>query len=521
MNISKENRFFYKAIQLIAIAFLTKGLGFVREMILANYYGTSYVSDVFVAVQNIPSVIFTVFGTAVTTGFIPLYTEMSVRKGKKNADIFANNIFNIFLLFSIVMCIVGILFSKQLVLIFAGGFTGKTFELCNYFAKLIMPTSVAIVLGYVYNAYLQISGMFNQNSLMNVPYNIVQMIFIVLGFHLDNDYVLAIGLLLASYSQLIYLRILMKKNTEFIHSWYFDFRQPQIKQMLILVGPVFISTGVNQLNSIVDKAMASRLVEGSISALNYSNEVANIVVQVIILSMTTILYPKMTELFARNNESERNSFVQNYIGVVALVVLPLSVLIFFFSEEIIQILFGRGAFQKETVLFVSKALKVYAIGIVGASFRDVFNKIFYSMQNTVIPMWNGVICVVINIGMNFFLIAKWGYLGLAFATTFSTIICTSIMFIQLLTKTNGINVKGILIEVLKIAVATIGLYVALHVFTEMLPIESSILRCVIHGCGGGIVYFIVLGVVKEERVKKVVDFGLEGWRNIKSGTKLK
>lgn len=57
-------------------------MGFVREMVLANYYGTSYVSDVFVAVQNIPAIIFTLFGTAVTTGFIPLYSELSVKKGK-------------------------------------------------------------------------------------------------------------------------------------------------------------------------------------------------------------------------------------------------------------------------------------------------------------------------------------------------------------------------------------------------------------------------------------------------------
>ena len=69
-----------KVVELILAAFIAKGLGFVREMVLANYYGTSYVSDVFVAVQNIPAIIFTVFGTAVTTGFIPLYTEIKSEK---------------------------------------------------------------------------------------------------------------------------------------------------------------------------------------------------------------------------------------------------------------------------------------------------------------------------------------------------------------------------------------------------------------------------------------------------------
>ena len=90
-----------KVVELILAAFIAKGLGFVREMVLANYYGTSYVSDVFVAVQNIPAIIFTVFGTAVTTGFIPLYTEIKVKKNKELADRFANNVFNIFCLLSV------------------------------------------------------------------------------------------------------------------------------------------------------------------------------------------------------------------------------------------------------------------------------------------------------------------------------------------------------------------------------------------------------------------------------------
>ena len=131
--------------------------------------------------------------------------------------------------------------------------------------------------------------------------------------------------------------------------------------------------------------MASGLVEGSVSALNYSSEVANMVTQVVILSLTTILYPKMTELFARNNKAEKNSFTLTYINVVSLLVLPLAALIFAFSKEIVQILFGRGAFNENTVVFVSRALKIYALGIVGASFRDVLNKVFYSMKDTKTP----------------------------------------------------------------------------------------------------------------------------------------
>ena len=494
----EKNKVLKKTIQLIIVAFLAKGLGFIREMVLANYYGTSYVSDVFVAVQNIPAVIFTVFGTAVTTGFIPLYTEIHTKKGQAEADKFANNVFYIFLILSIILSCLGIIFSKQLVYIFAGGFSGETYELCNNFTKIVIPTSIPIILVYVYNAYLQINGFFNQNSLMNVPYNIMLIISIVLGFYTGNNYILAIGLLMASFSQFLYLQVLIKRKTKFKHIKYLKLNDKIIWNMLVLVGPMFISTGINQINVIVDRSLASRLVEGSVSALNYSNEIVSIVTQVIILSLTTILYPTMTKLFSIGNKDEEGKFVEKYIIIVALLVFPLSALIFIFSKEIVAILFGRGAFSKETVIFVSNALKIYSIGIIGASFRDVMNKIFYSMKNTITPMVNGIISVCVNIFLNFILIEKFKYLGLAFSTSFSSIICTILMSIQLLKKMKSINIKKIIFEFIKIMISTIIMVVFFLGFNKVFTIENEIIMCVVEGVFLTAIYIVNLLLLKEE-----------------------
>ena len=499
----KDGAFLTKVVQLIFFAFVAKGLGFMRELVLANYYGTSYVSDVFVAVQNIPAIIFTVFGTAVTTGFIPLYTEIKIRKNKESADTFANNVFNIFLLLSIVLSILGIVFSKQLVKLFAGGFQGDTFILCNQFAKIIMPTCIAIIMVYVYNAYLQIEGYFNQNSLMNVPYNLIQIVFIAIGFYIGNTYILAVGLLLASFGQLIYLQILIRKRTNFKHQCVLDFKDSNIRQMLILVGPVFISTGVNQLNSIVDRSMASGLVEGSVSALNYSSEVANMVTQVIILSLTTILYPKMTELFARNDIKKRNSFTLTYINVVSLVVVPLAALIFVFSREIVQILFGRGAFDENTVAFVSRALKIYAIGIVGASFRDVLNKVFYSMKDTKTPMINGTIAVAVNIGLNIILVKDLEYRGLALATSISATVCTVLLLIQMCKKMDGFEYKRAMSTFVKALLAVGCMCVVLVVIEPILKSLNNFCRCFAGGIVGCMIYVCVLLVLKEQMIAQV------------------
>ncbi len=494
----ERNKILKQTIQLILVAFLAKGMGFIREVVLANYYGTSYVADVFVAVQNIPAVIFTVFGTAVTTGFIPLYTEIHTKKGQKDADKFANNVFNIFFVLSILLSLLGIVFSKQLVGIFAGGFTGDTYTLCNNFTKFVVPTSIAIILVYVYNAYLQINGIFNQNSLMNVPYNIALIICIALGAYTGNNYILAVGLLIASFSQLIYLKILMRRHTNFQHSKYIKFNDKMIIQMLILVGPMFISTGVNQINTIIDRTLASQLIEGSVSALNYSNEIIGIITQVVILSLTTVLYPTMTKLFANGEKEKECRFIEKYINIVSLLVFPLAILVFIFAREIVDILFRRGAFDDNTVIFVARALKIYALGIIGISFRDVLNKVFYAMKNTVTPMINGIIAVIVNIILNFILIKKYEYLGLAFATSFASTICTILLFAQMIKKLNKINLKLIIKETLKIILASAILGSISYACCCFDIIHNSILKCIIYGGVSIIGYIITLLLLKEK-----------------------
>jgi len=509
---TRSENYLQKTLLLILSAFIGKGFGFIRELVLAYFFGTSYISDVYVAVQNIPSIIFTVFGTAVTTGFIPLYVDIKVNKNKEEADKFANNVFNIFLILSLVLSLLGIVFSKQLVYLFAGGFKGDTFVLCNNFTKIIMPTSVAIILVYVYNAYLQIEGYFNQNSLINVPYNTVQILFIAVGFYLGQAYLLALGLLLASFSQLVYLRVLIKKKTSFRHSTYCKPSDGQIRQMLVLVGPVFISTGVNQINSIIDRALASRLPEGSVSALNYSGEVSNIVKQVVIMSLTTILYPKMTELFAENDTKRRGVFIEKFINVVSVLVLPLSLLVFLFSKEIIQILFGRGAFTDETVLFVSRALRIYSVGIIGSSYRDAFNKVFYSMKNTVIPMANGIVTVALNIALNFLLIKKYAYLGLAFATSFSSVVCVGLMFVQLTRKMKGVRYGAVILEFCKTLLACAGMALAFWGLDTFLPVHADFWRCAVYAPLCLLLYGGVLLLLRE---KLAVEYLKKAIRKIK------
>ena len=483
-----------KVMQLIGLSLLVKILGFMREIFMAYYYGASTTVDVFVASLNIPSVIFALFGTAITTSFIPLYSEIKEKKNEAEALKYTNNVLNILLLISGGITILGILFSDILVKVFVGGFSGEAYVMCNIFVKITMVTIMLTVVQYIYNGYLQSLGKFNQQSIMNVPYSIVLIGAIMLSYYQQNFYLLAIGAAIASFSQLVYLQFLIAR-TSFRYKLTLNVKDEYLRKMLFLVAPVFLSTAVNQLNNIVDRSLASRLVEGSISALNYSNKVNSIILEVIIMSITTIFYPTLSTLFAKNDENATDEFIVNYLISVAVIVIPIAFFTNFFAEEIIRILFGRGAFGEYEIKFTARVLRLIAFGLVGSAFRDVLNKIFYSMQDTVTPVKNGIVAIVVNIVLNFMLVVKYEYLGLAFATVLSSNLCTLLLLFQLLRKEKKICFKDIAFDIIKIFLSAVIVFIGFTFLKQWLYIKNVYVHCLLYGIvmlGGYIGWLFIL-----------------------------
>lgn len=490
-----------KASQLILISLLVKVLGFFREILMAYFYGTSVVVDVYVASMNIPSVIFALFGTAITTTFIPLYSAVKEEKDEKAALSFTNNVLNILVIIALLISILGIIYSEILVKVFAGGFSGETFELANNFTKIIMITIVFTVIQYIYNGYLQLQGFFNQNSLMLIPYNFCLIFTLIVSYYTDNFYVLAVGAVVASISQLVYLKFIIKK-TDFKHSLVVNVKDKYIKTMFQLLVPVFFSTAINQLNNIVSKSMASGLEEGSISALNYSNKVNSIILEVVILSMTTILYPTLSNLFSSNKTNELTRFISKYINVVAFIVMPAALMISYLSDDIINILFGRGAFNADSVRFTGAALKITAIGLIGYAFRDVLNKIFYSMKDTKTPMVNGFISILLNIILNLILVKEFGYLGIAFSASFSAVVCTLLLLFQMVRKVPELSIKKISDNIYKIILATLIMYIYYLALGNIIFISNPWIKCFVFGVSGSFVYLVTLAVLRDKTVRE-------------------
>lgn len=488
---------------------IVKFMGLFRDVALANTYGTSFVSDAYIVANNIPIVIFSVVATAISTCFIPIYCEISEKEGEEKAKLFMSNFMNILLVISLVLTLLGELFPGILVKMFAYGFVTEQYNLTIQFTRILLPSIIVIALMSISGSYLQINKDFLPISYVTIPNNLIVIVAIYFSFYSGKTYLLAIGTLIGCISQFIYYYPFLKKNN-YKHIWYIDIKDHNIKKVILMVAPVFVSAAVTQINTIVDRSLVSGLQTGSIAALNYSSKLIGFVTGVFIVSLMTIIYPKMSEFVSKNKKEEMNKYVITCLNLMTIILLPIIIVTFISSKEIVRIIFERGSFTGESTEMTSIALAAYSIGLIGIGYREILTKAFFSFKDTKTPMINGALAVVINIILNVILIKKIGFVGSALSTSIVSIITSLLLIINLKKYIKEIvNIKMI-INTIKIFISAIGiipLLVYSNIYIQKKLVGNIRIIIIISTVFiiSIIIYILLLIILKEKETKKIIE----------------
>ncbi|WP_195945379.1 murein biosynthesis integral membrane protein MurJ [Paraclostridium bifermentans] len=497
------------AVGLMAATLIAKILGFGRELALASAYGASGTSDAFLVAMNIPAVIFSAIGTSLGTAFIPLYCDLEAKQGKKASLRFSNNVLNIVVLLCLITSLVGVVFTEPIVKLFAVGFKGETLTQAIYFTRVLILGMSFLGMSYIMMAFLQVKENFVIPGLMSVPYNMLIIISIFLSVTI-NPNLLPWGTLIGLSLQFIFQYPFARKKG-FKYRPYINLKDEYLKRMLWLIGPVLIGVAVTQVNSIVDRTIASTLVEGSISALNYATKLNQFVMGMFIVSISSVIYPMLSKLSTENNKKKFKESIVTAINVVTLIIIPISVGAIILAEPIVKLLFQRGEFDARATQMTAIALIFYSIGMLGFGLRDILGKIFYSLQDTKTPMINGIIAMVLNIVLNlaFVKYTNMGLGGLAFATSISSLVTIALLSVSLRRKIGAFGGKKIIsvliksiIAALLMALVTKFTYNVIDAFLSAGFIQDAIKLAISVGLGA-IVYAVSIIVLRVDEVKLI------------------
>ncbi|MCG0276527.1 MAG: murein biosynthesis integral membrane protein MurJ [Thermosediminibacteraceae bacterium] len=503
-EVGKKTKAAARAAAVIMVATLfSKILGFFRELLIGSKFGATFITDAYLVSLTVPTVLFaTVFG-ALSTTFIPVYSEIEAKKGKKKASSFASNLFNVILVISLAISLFGTVFSRTLVKFVAVGFSGETLEMASAFTRVTMFMSVFIALANVLTGYLQANREFTVPAVIGIPYNIIIITALLFSAEL-GIWGLVFATVLAALAQVL-IQIPAASKAGFKFGTNINFDDEDLKRMGLLVIPVVLGTGVNQVNVLVDRMMASTLEEGTIAALNFASRLNSFVYGLFTLSVATVVYPSLSQLSAEGNMEGFKRALERTLGFVVAIVMPLSAGAMVLRVPIVRFLFERGAFDSRATLMTATALFYYSIGMVGFGLRDVLSRAFYSLKDTRTPMANGAFAVGINIILNLILVSLMGLGGLALATSISALVGTALLFYRLQQKTGPLGGRKILMDIIKSATACVVMsFVVHHIYTVMskLFIPKALLYQVwdlgVSCLAGIIVYLIMVLILRME-----------------------
>lgn len=444
---------------MVSLTLISKVLGFIRELIMANFYGASYIVDAYVMAIAIPGIIFGGIFGAIATAYTPTFSKIKERHGERESNKFTSQVLNLLIALSLIAVSLGVLFSDQIQAIFASGFEGETANLTSFYIKItfsyVLFTSTAGIL----DAYMQYRGFFLKPIISGYFQNIAIIGAIIICAYSSHIY-LAFGMLAGALFRLVYISINASREG-FNYSLNWSLGEP-IRNIMSMAVPVFVGAYILQINAFVDKTLASGLPEGSVAALNYGMILISLITGLTVSLLVTLIYPKITKAYTLGDFSAYNRIIEKGTNIIAIITIPFAFGILAFSDEVVQIVYERGAFDPSATSLTSGAFFFYGIGLVFFAFNDLLAKIFYSMRNTRAPIVCSGISVIINIVLNLFLIGSMAHRGLALATSMAAMVNTILLYTWMKKMHPKVRIMGSKKKLLKIIVvagiSVIGAY---------------------------------------------------------------
>ena len=503
---------FLKIISILgSLTFLSRILGYLRDLLIAKIIGAGLVSDAFFISFKLPNLFRRLFGEgAMNSAFIPVISGIKSKFGKNKSDEFFSLIFSSLLIFLLILLIIAEIFMPLIVKLIAPGFKDdpNKFILTVDLSRLTFPFVFFICLTSLAGAYLNTLGRFAAMALTPIILNLT-IIFCLLIFLRTNDKVivsnyLSLSISVAGLIQLLWIIFSLKRSS--INLKFLSFQNPafknrkkEIKNFLILLAPAIIGNGAYQINLLIDMILASTLPDGSISYLYFADRVNQLPLGVLGIAISTALLPILSQHVKERNLIEANASISESIKFGIYFSVPALVGIFLLSNQIISFLFLRGEFSLEDSKLTSSALTALCFGLPAFILIKVLVVPFFANEDTKTPIKVSVFSMSLNLILNLILIKEFLHVGLAIATSASAWVNALILFYIMIKKLGYKLDRSIIDDTLKILFSAFIMACSLFLMKYLETIDFAVfnfsgrnnLLLIIKILIGGIIYLFV------------------------------
>jgi len=410
-------------------------LGFIRDILIAKFLGSTVTSDAFFVAFRLPSFFRRVLAEgAYSAALIPVFSGVVIdAKDDHEAVDFVENTMSLLLFVTIMLTFIFYFGMPYIIQVLAPGFSQneEAFNLAVHFGKIIFPYLIFISLAAHFTSIVNVHEKFAAGAFAPAILNIsfILSLFILTPLLPSAGHALSYGVLIGGLFQFIFM------YRTVLNFYRPRIRFPQInerlKKFFRLFFPGFIGSGVIQLNIVIGTIIASFLPVGAISHIYYADRLNQLPLAIFGIALGVVLLPSLSKAI-KNNEKENIQVTQNRsLEFCLLISLPSAAGLFILSNPIINILFERGAFLSVDTIYTAKVLSIFALGLPAYILTKVLIICFFAREDTKTPLYISLVSVILNIVLSLLLIGSMREMGIASATAISAWVNTLLLFLLL------------------------------------------------------------------------------------------
>ncbi len=459
---------------------ISRLLGYLRDILIAFFLGTSFLADVFFVAFRIPNTFRRLFSEGTfNAAFVPSYSS-EVIKGKKNSNKFANEVFNFLFLFLLILVLLAQLFMPTFVSLIAPGFIddNEKMEIAINLTRITFPFLMLVCLASFFSAILNSHNKFAAAAAAPIILNIILIIILLFSKLLGDNliYYLSYGVSFAGLVQIVFLYFFVKKYFKFELNLKIKI-SGKVKIFFNKLLPSIFSSGVTQINILVGTIIAS-FQASAVSYLYYADRIYQINLAIAGIAIGVVILPQLSKHISQKNKRKIDLIQNKALELSLFLSLPATIALLVASNEIISALFGYGKFNENSVSNSAEALYYFSFGLPAFAMIKVFSNFYFANQDTKTPFYISLVSVLINILISVYYFKSIGFIIIPIATTISSWFNSIILFVFLYKKKlfsfNNIFIKRFIKIIFSSVIMGLFFNYLILFFEDQLSFENSL-----------------------------------------------
>ena len=485
----KNNHIVSTAFSVTGLLLVSKLLGFIKQLVTASTFGTTLETDLISLSQDLIGNLQYLLVQAVLSALIAVYLH-TAQQGEDAAKRFSFDVWKALTVIPAGVVLLVELFAPWLARLIAPSYPDEQLVQLSRYLRLFAPVLLLLVWIAVFNGLLHANKRFIPGEMISVHQSLFLIVLTVLLAGRLGVGVLVLAFFASNLWNAGYTALLSRRYWRVSHGS--PFRNPAVRRLLRMMLPLLLGYSLVYVNQMVDKALVSGLDAGAVTALGYAAVLSNLV-GTFIITFASMLFAYVTSRIAAGDENGAVQLTERTSLLLSVTFLPISILTVLLSEEIVTIVYARGAFDAESVRVCAQALRGYALMFAPMIFQEVYSRFLYGFQDSKKPMVNSSVAAVCNIALSIALCPRFGVAGITVATSISVALGGALNLYSARREHPELHSAALLRALPWLLVGCAACGVAAHLCAARLAGQSALIRFVLAAMAGFVAYAVAAG----------------------------